>query len=87
MSTKSPLFALFICAAALSAQPNQLTTSEKSAGWKLLFDGKSFNGWVDPSKKNPPGDAWTIDGHAIKAKADPRITEDLFTNENFGDFV
>jgi hypothetical protein len=86
MSTKSPLFALFLGAAALSAQHNQLTPAERAAGWKLLFDGKTFNGWVDPSKKNPPGDAWALEGDAIKAKADPRITEDLFTSETFGNF-
>src|SRR5687768_6709125 len=68
-------------ATCLAAQNNTLTPAEKAAGWKLLFDGKSFNGWVDPSKKTPPGDSWTIDGDAIKAKPDPRITEDLFTTE------
>jgi hypothetical protein len=24
---------------------NQLTEQERKAGWRLLFDGKSFNGW------------------------------------------
>jgi hypothetical protein len=73
-------------ATCLAAQHNTLTPAEKAAGWKLLFDGRSFNGWIDPSKKTPPGDSWTIDGDAIKAKPDPRITEDLFTTESFGDF-
>ena len=26
-------------------EPNTLTSAEKSAGWQLLFDGKSFDGW------------------------------------------
>jgi hypothetical protein len=63
-----------------------LALSQETAGWKTLFDGKGFDGWVDPSKKTPPGDAWTIDDGAIKAKPDPRITEDLFTKSAFGDF-
>lgn len=27
------------------AEPNTLTAAEKSAGWQLLFDGKSLDGW------------------------------------------
>lgn len=30
---------------ALAAADNTLTAAEKSAGWQLLFDGKSLNGW------------------------------------------
>lgn len=30
---------------ALAADANTLTPAEKSAGWKLLFDGKSLDGW------------------------------------------
>src|SRR3954466_10156454 len=29
----------------LRAEENQLTKAEKSAGWQLLFDGKSLAGW------------------------------------------
>jgi hypothetical protein len=79
---------IFFAAAALSlaAENNNLTPAEKAEGWRLLFDGRSFAGWIDPSKKTPPGDSWTIEGDSIKAKAGPRITEDLFTTETFGDF-
>jgi hypothetical protein len=77
---------LLICAVPVVAEHNHLTPAEKSAGWKLLFDGKTLTNWIDPSKKTPAGDAWTIEDSAIKAKPDPRITEDLFTKESFGDF-
>jgi hypothetical protein len=75
-----------IVAGALAAQENQLTRAEKSAGWKLLFNGKDMSGWDDPRQKSPAGDAWTLEDGCLKAKANPRITEDLFTQDAFGDF-
>ena len=77
---------ILVWAGALSAQDNQLTSAEKSAGWKLLFNGKDMTGWDDPRQKTPPGDAWTLEDGCLKAHARARITEDLFTQENFGDF-
>jgi hypothetical protein len=32
-------------ASAADEKPNALTAAEQSAGWKLLFDGKSLDGW------------------------------------------
>jgi len=52
----------------------------------LLFDGATMTGWDDPRLKSPPGDAWTIEDGCLKAKAGPRITEDLFTRDTFHDF-
>lgn len=66
--------------------PNALTAEEKLAGWTLLFDGESMNGWDDPRMKSPPGDAWTIENGCLKANRNPRITEDLFTQDTFTDF-
>ena len=65
---------------------NVLTPEEKSAGWILLFDGKTMAGWVDPRQKTPPGDAWTIEDGALKATNKPRIREDLFSRRTFRDF-
>src|SRR5271154_1245147 len=75
-----------VMAGALAAQENQLTPAEKSAGWKLLFNGKDMTGWDDPRQKSPAGDAWTLEDGCLKAHAHPRITEDLFTKDTFGDF-
>ena len=66
--------------------PNTLSPAEKAAGWKLLFDGKSMKGWEDPSKKTPPGDAWTIEDGCLKPLPKATIVEDLFTLDSFGDF-
>ena len=76
----------FVLASALPAQDNQLAPAEKSAGWKLLFNGKDMSGWDDPRQKTPAGDAWTVEDGCLKARPKARITEDLFTKDTFGDF-
>jgi len=44
-----------------AATPNQLTPEEKSAGWKLLFDGQSTNGWRSFKKQTFPGKGWLLE--------------------------
>ena len=41
------LVAFFAAGRAFAAAPkhNTLTPAEKSAGWKMLFDGKTLDGW------------------------------------------
>lgn len=75
----------FTSIAALAAD-NTLTPQEKKAGFRLLFDGKTFNGWQDPARQDPPGDAWLIDDGCLKTKRHPRWSEDLLTAEKYGDF-
>jgi hypothetical protein len=60
---------------------NQLTDQEKKAGWKLLFDGKSFDGWHNFKKEGVrPG--WKIkDGTMVCA--DPKNAGDLVTNDMY----
>ncbi|HLV00665.1 MAG TPA: DUF1080 domain-containing protein [Acidobacteriota bacterium] len=87
-------FSLLICScgspsSAIDAQPvqiNQLTPEEASEGWILLFDGETLDGWEDPAKENPPGDAWIVEDGCIKTVPRPRIREDLLTLERFRDF-
>jgi hypothetical protein len=65
---------------------NRLTAAEKAAGWRVLFDGRTFKNWEDPRLESPPGDAWSIEDGCLKATPRPRMTEDLFTAETFRDF-
>jgi Domain of Unknown Function (DUF1080) len=51
-----------VMAGGLLAADNVLTSQEKAAGWALLFDGKTLNGWDSsvpppPARVGPPGGA------------------------------
>ncbi|MES2695281.1 MAG: DUF1080 domain-containing protein [Verrucomicrobiota bacterium] len=68
-------------ALAADMKPNTLTSAEKSAGWKLLFDGKSLDGWKASEDKG----AFTVEDGCIvtfsdmeKAKAEKWKKSHLF---------
>ncbi len=69
-----------------AAEPNALTPAEKAAGWQLLFDGKSLNGWTDPAKANPPGDSFKVVDGAIAVTSHPKFREDLLTVGRYTNF-
>lgn len=61
--------------------PNTLTASEKAAGWKLIFDGKSFSGWHNFKKESVrPG--WQIQEGTL-ACVDPHDAGDLVSPEQY----
>jgi hypothetical protein len=80
--------ALLVAAACLCclAADNTLTPAEKQEGFKLLFDGKTFDRWRNPADEHPAGDSWVIEDGCLKTTPKPRITEDLITKESYGDF-
>lgn len=63
-----------------------LTADERTAGWKLLFDGTNTDAWQYPAQLHPAGDAWSIEDSCLAAKPHPLITEDLVTKETYQDF-
>lgn len=78
--------------AAESSSPNALSAAEKSAGWQLLFDGKSFTGWRAFTGTDVPLDKWKVeDGtlHALKGvhlagdRKSDIITEKKYTDYEF----
>lgn len=79
-----------IGAAAQSTEaPNALTPQEKAAGWRLLFDGRTTDGWRGYNRTDFPTAGWVIEAGTLKhvtvpagqtANAGDIITRDLFTN-------
>jgi len=77
-------------------EQNSLTAEEKAAGWILLFDGRTFNGWRGLGREGIPEGHWVIEEGAIKkvpSKDVPRQADgqpleggDLMTIETFEDF-
>ncbi len=75
---------------------NTLTNAEKRNGWRLLFDGKTFNGWRGLGRDHVPNGTWVIeDGQIkkvntgdVKSLSDGRLVEngDLITTETFENF-
>lgn len=66
------------------AADNTLTDAEKAAGWKLLFDGKSLNGWSN-FKKSTIKPGWQVKDGTL-ACVDPHNAGDIVTAEKFGAF-
>jgi hypothetical protein len=60
---------------------NQLSSEEKAAGWKLLFNGKDTDGWHSFRRQDVrPG--WKVENGMLIC-ADPKNAGDLCTNEKF----
>jgi hypothetical protein len=76
--------------------PNTLTTAEQAAGWRLLFDGKTFDGWRGLGYDSVPSAHWKIENGTIRKLADgqvPRMPDgqpaaggDLITRDTVRDF-
>ena len=68
---------------AAAAAPNALTPAEKAAGWKLLFDGKSLDGWRG-FKAAQPDPGWRVKDGALAP--DPKKSKDIITDGQFENF-
>jgi hypothetical protein len=71
--------------ALLSAAPaNQLTKEEKSAGWKLLFDGTTTQGWRTFKKQSFPEKGWVVEGGWLHGQG--KGGGDIISDGEFDDF-
>ena len=76
--------------------PNTLSAAEQRDGWRLLFDGKTFDGWRGLGYDSVPTAHWKVENGAIRKIADgdvPRLPDgqpaaggDLMTKDTFRDF-
>jgi hypothetical protein len=57
---------------------NTLSDAEKSDGWKLLWDGKTLNGWVGVKNhfKTPPSKGWVVADGTLTMRPVNGITPD-----------
>jgi hypothetical protein len=70
---------------------NELTTAEKAGGWKLLFDGKSTEGWRGVKLEEFPSRGWHIaDDVLVVEKSDGAEAGnggDIITEKQYTNFV
>jgi hypothetical protein len=75
------------CSSNYAPKDNTLTSTEKEGGWKLLFDGKTLEGWR--TYQNKPTDAWSVKDGVIYCKGGTNKTDlqaDLITKDEFENF-
>jgi 3-keto-disaccharide hydrolase len=85
-----------VMACAPRVSSNALTAGEQREGWRLLFDGKTFNGWRGLGYDTVPTSHWKIENGTIRKLAEgqvPRLPDgqpaaggDLITGDTFRDF-
>ena len=61
---------------------NTLTDAERSAGWRLLFDGRSLDGWKRYKSAEPITGWGAVDGALTRTARGG----DIITADQFGDF-
>ncbi len=78
------------CIWAAEQAPNTLTQQEIKDGWKLLFDGKTTNGWRGAKLDKFPGGGWAIENGELtvleSGGAESRNGGDIVTLDQFGSF-
>ncbi len=72
---------------------NTLTAQEKADGWRLLWDGKTTDGWRSPKSDEFPVKSWsiadgvlTVDPGLTNGEAEAQSGGDIITRERFSNF-
>jgi hypothetical protein len=74
----------------VNMQDNDLTEYEKASGWKLLFDGKTSDGWKSARGDKFPEKGWVIENGALTVLPSEGKESanggDIITNDRFSAF-
>ncbi|EEF60883.1 3-keto-disaccharide hydrolase [Pedosphaera parvula] len=68
-----------------NAADNELTAKEKKEGWRLLFDGKSLQGWRSYRKPDGPKQGWVVESGILKCVAGAH-GGDIITVDKYNDY-
>jgi hypothetical protein len=72
------------------AAQNTLSAAEKAAGWRLLWDGKTSDGWRSARSQDFPKGGWEIKDGVLTINetggAEAAAAGDIITREKFSDF-
>jgi len=63
-----------------------LTDAEKQAGWILLFDGVSTDGWRGLGAESFPTSRWRVDDSCLHCLGGPGRTNDIITTRKYENF-
>jgi hypothetical protein len=82
------LVIIISCSNSKRMSDNSLSKEEKKKGYRLLFDGKTMDGWR--TYQNKPSTSWSVDSGTLHCKGSAgnygAITADLVTKNQYEDF-
>src|SRR5688572_19657317 len=86
------IISILVVAASLLQSPgasgsvqNQLTAAEQTAGWQLLFDGRTLDRWRGYRRESVPEAGWEVKDGTLRTVAKVKGA-DLVTRQAFTDF-
>ncbi len=69
---------------------NTVTEREKADGWKLLWDGKTTDGWHSPKSEAFPTNSWGMDGGVLSVvssgNGEAQAGGDIITQDRYSNF-
>src|SRR5215467_13601532 len=83
---KIAIIAAALGVAFAAPRPNRLTDAERAGGWRLLFDGKTTDGWLEVTGKPFPSNCWTIEDGSLKSIVRTDGAQDIRTTDSFRSF-
>jgi hypothetical protein len=90
--TVAAALAVSLClgAAAAAQAPNQLSAADQTAGWTLLFNGTSLDGWRAYKRPDSTGTRWIVKDNLLCLapgdSTDTRGARDIVTTKAFSQF-